>query len=258
MGIEKMGVPSPEEQSKIQEERTREDVNIIKGGGEYKEDGHIEITAEQMEAVKKATQAESPEVKSMEALRQNAIKAGVSLEDVKALDDKLEKIKKDEDIKENLKKAKEAEEAKEVANKEIEMRIEAKREQIKLVAEKWIENEENKLKEERKGQPTIYEGTLIAGAVGSLSAITAGIFTMAKAGASFDTIGKIMNGIQPSFMSDKNFQAVNDMIGTPMLEAGIATAVAVFAISMTPRIKRWLEERKLRKQKIAIEEGMIK
>lgn len=95
MGMEKMGgAPSQEDQSKIQKERVLSDVDLLKGGAEFKEGGRLEATGEQVEEAKKEMQAEqkleSLEIKSLEELKQKAQEAGVSPEDMKVLDNKLE------------------------------------------------------------------------------------------------------------------------------------------------------------------------
>lgn len=95
MGMEKMGgAPSQEDQSKIQGERALSDLELVKGGAQFKENGRMEATAEQVGAAKKEMEAEkkseSPEIKSLEELKTRAQEAGASPEDIKALENKLE------------------------------------------------------------------------------------------------------------------------------------------------------------------------
>lgn len=92
-----MGVPSQEEQSKIQGERALSDLELVKGEAEFKEAGRIEATGEQVKAAKKEMEtekkSESPEIKSLEELKTRAQEAGASPEDIKVLKNKLEQAR---------------------------------------------------------------------------------------------------------------------------------------------------------------------
>ena len=85
---------SPEELAEIQKERILSDVALIKDGAKLKEGGRPEASAEQMESIKKEMgdekKSENPEVKNLEELKQKAIEAGTSPEDIEALDAQLE------------------------------------------------------------------------------------------------------------------------------------------------------------------------
>lgn len=85
---------SAEEQTSIQKERALSDVALVKDGAKFKEAGRLEVTTDQLKSAKKAMEAEmkveSPEVKSLEELKQRAIEAGASPEEIETLDAKLE------------------------------------------------------------------------------------------------------------------------------------------------------------------------
>ena len=118
--------PSPEEQSKIEKERVLSDVDLVKGGAEFKEGGRLEATGEQVEKARAEMQAEqkseSPEVKNLEELKKKAEEVGASPEDIKALDSKLEQARDGGEAylakKEN--ECKEAERAKQELRRSIE------------------------------------------------------------------------------------------------------------------------------------------
>lgn len=141
----------------------------------------------------------------------------------------------------------------EAEDKKIKESLEANKEQAKIQAEEWIKKEEDRLEKDRlekKKNWPVPSGALLAATGGLVGTMVAESVMLMKAGASFETVVKLLNGMKPEFMSPEAFQRINslDVMATPIM-AGAAIAAGLFVAMMAPRIKNFFERRKLKKQK---------